>query len=111
MSDTPRTDNEVVDYDYLSLSGEHRTGEYVDSSFARQLERELNTERQRREKAESEIAKMLVRVNGRSDESESCPFCTRISMDATSQQCPMCHLCEIESSLETERQRAEKASK
>lgn len=43
---TPRTDDEIRHFDYESSSGYINHIEYVDSNFARQLERELTEARQ-----------------------------------------------------------------
>ena len=57
--------------------------------------------------AEAELARAHMRVSG--EEMDSCPFCARIGMTGDAHQCPMCHICELESTLQSRLARADKA--
>lgn len=65
------------------------------------IQTDLCKERAARQKAEAELNAINRRLSG--DDSEDCVLCAKIRMDGTSQQCPMCHLCTVESDLELAR--------
>lgn len=99
---------------YSPISGmiicQNDTGDYVAKPDYDALIQTLAQERQGRETAEADAYRMVDRVL-RGEHSENCPFCAKIKMDGTSQQVPMCRLCDVEATLDTERQRAEKAER
>jgi hypothetical protein len=81
MSDTPRTDALFTDWDQ---SPEVKAL----ANLARHLELNLN-------EAKTELAAIKRRLSG--ELSEDCPLCSKIPMDGSNQQCPMCPICQLES--------------
>lgn len=103
MSDTPRTD-EAIDCTSQRIVGCIPTI----ISTSRQLERELNAAKARAEKAEALSSRYARRVHS-GENLENCPFCQN-KRQTPGVPNPMCHLCDLESIIESARDDAKRAA-